>query len=56
MKEVNQEEMEPHTNESCVDSLLKGRSGNISWKDGRRIPLADIRNVQENLSRKFDGE
>ena len=51
MDELNQEEIDPCTNESSVVGLRSGNSVSVAWKNTKRLPLADIQNVQENLSR-----
>ena len=56
MHQLDKEDIEAHTNESCVTKFQSGSSSNVGRKYTKRLPLADIRNVQEDLSRRFDGE
>lgn len=56
MRKLNPEEEEPNTNESFLVNTEAASADNVPWKNARRLPLADIRNVQEDLSKRFDGK
>ena len=56
MRNTSQKKCDPHTNESDVGLFESTSSNNVPRKNIRRLPLADIRNVQENLSKRFDGK
>lgn len=56
MSMPNQEEEDPHTNESCVINSESASAENLPSKTTRRIPLTDISNVQENLTKRFYGK
>lgn len=45
MNQLNQEEVDPCTNESCVVDLHSRSFDSVAWKNAKRIPLADIKNV-----------
>lgn len=55
MDQPIQEETDPHTNDSDVRFFEPTSSNNVTRKNIKRLSLADIINVQENLSNRFDG-
>lgn len=56
MRDSNTKECDPHTNESDVLQVGSTASVNNTRKNAKRLPLADIRNVQEDLSKRFIGK